>query len=368
MGRNTGERYRRSPYLVSYWVDSHLVFANYATARFLTADAFTTEVLDFFDRWRSVAALEQRFPEFTPASLRRTVRTLTQHTLLQEASQGRQANERAMAWWDTWNPAAGFFHFATKDIPYELDLEAVERDLERQVRESPPPPAVKHYPRAPQIALPAPRRQDEFPQVLLGRRTWRRFSRAPLRLSELATLLGLTWGVQHWVRSTGDTRAVLKTSPSAGALHPLEVYVAALRVAGLPRGLYHYAADRHRLERLRRGVGAGTAVKYLAGQWWFRDAAAVMLMTAVFPRNQWKYQHARAYRTVLLDAGHLCQTFLLTATWLGLAPFCTMALADSRIERDLGLDGVSESVLYAAGVGVRPAGVEWAPWPGSRRR
>ncbi len=60
---------------------------------------------------------------------------------------------------------------------------------------------------------------------------------------------------------------------------------------------------------------------------------------------------ARSYRTVLLDAGHLCQTFCLTATWLGLAPFCTMALADSLIERDIDVDGITESVLYAAGVG-----------------
>jgi SagB-type dehydrogenase family enzyme len=82
----------------------------------------------------------------------------------------------------------------------------------------------------------------------------------------------------------------------------------------------------------------------------------VVVMTAVFARTQWKYPASRAYRAVLLDAGHLGQTFCLVATWLGLAPFCTMALADSRIERDLGIDGVTESVLYAAGVGVRPAG------------
>jgi nitroreductase len=65
---------------------------------------------------------------------------------------------------------------------------------------------------------------------------------------------------------------------------------------------------------------------------------------------------------VLLDAGHLCQTFLLVATSLGLAPFCTAALADSAIERDLRIDGVNESVIYACGVGVRPPGVAWAPW------
>ena len=40
-----------------------------------------------------------------------------------------------------------------------------------------------------------------------------------------------------------------------------------------------------------------------------------------------------------------------------------MALADSPIEADLGIDGVSESVLYAAGVGVRPDGLGWAPAP-----
>jgi SagB-type dehydrogenase family enzyme len=77
-------------------------------------------------------------------------------------------------------------------------------------------------------------------------------------------------------------------------------------------------------------------------------------MTAVFPRNMWKYTYPRSYRSVLLDAGHLCQTLCLVATWLGLAPFCTAALADSLIERDLEIDGITESAIYAAGVGVQP--------------
>ena len=61
------------------------------------------------------------------------------------------------------------------------------------------------------------------------------------------------------------------------------------------------------------------------------------------------------YRVVLLDAGHLCQTFCLVATWLGLAPFCSAALCDTMIERDLGIDGIHESALYVAGVGVAVA-------------
>jgi hypothetical protein len=63
----------------------------------------------------------------------------------------------------------------------------------------------------------------------------------------------------------------------------------------------------------------------------------------------------------LIEAGHVCQTILLTATWLGLAPFSVMGLADSLIERDLGIDGIRESVLYAAGLGRPPSGTSWAP-------
>ena len=92
-----------------------------------------------------------------------------------------------------------------------------------------------------------------------------------------------------------------------------------------------------------------------------------MLITAVFERSRWRYDYPRGYRAVLIEAGHFCQTFLLAATWLGLAPFCSMALADSRIEGDLRIDGVDESVIYAAGVGTRPPGVARAQTPHPKR-
>jgi SagB-type dehydrogenase family enzyme len=108
------------------------------------------------------------------------------------------------------------------------------------------------------------------------------------------------------------------------------------------------------LETLPRRVRRTKAAQYCGGQKWVAGAAALFLITAVFPRSSWKYRSPRAYRTVLLDAGHLCQTFCLMATHLNLAPFCTMALNDSLIDRDLGIDGYSESVLYVAGVGLPP--------------
>jgi SagB-type dehydrogenase family enzyme len=166
------------------------------------------------------------------------------------------------------------------------------------------------------------------------------------------------------VGKSGD-QVLFKTSPSAGACHSIEAYVLALHVKGVPPGLYHFSPRTTRLHLVQRGATREQLVGYLSGQWWYQDAAALVLMTAVLPRVRRRYQGPRAYRSVLLEAGHVCQTFCLVATWLKLAPFCTQALADSRIERDLGVDGVDEVVLYAAGVGTRPADGRWVQWPGN---
>ena len=173
-------------------------------------------------------------------------------------------------------------------------------------------------------------------------------------------MLQYTWGITGYIEEPILGRLPVKTSPSGGARHPGEVYVLVRRVRGVSPGLYHYAPDRHRLIRLAGKADKRIATAYCAGQSWFGDAAALFLMTAVFAREMWKYPVPRAYRVLTADAGHLCQTFCLVATWLGLAPFCTMAFNDSLIERDLGIDGIGESMLYLAGVG-KPAPGGTAP-------
>jgi len=324
------------------------------------------DILAFFDRARDPKTLSTHLPGYTSTALAGAVDDLLDHSMLERSDRTQTAADRALTSWNAWHPAAGLLHFSLKDLPYE-EIAASQRALRRQAKRQPRPPAVKRYRGVPRVALPAPRQDGEFARVLLERRTWRRFSRRPVSLDALSTLLGLCSRVQHWADVPGVGRLPLKTYPSGGALHPLEVYVLATRVDGLARGLYHYAADTHRLERLRKGATGKTIVRYLPTQDWYGAASALILITAVFPRMQWKYRFARAYRAVLTEAGHLCQNMCLAATWLGLAPFCSLALADSRIERDLGIDGISESVLYAAGVGMRPPDTEWAPWPTPRR-
>ncbi|HEU4891708.1 MAG TPA: SagB family peptide dehydrogenase [Vicinamibacterales bacterium] len=273
------------------------------------------------------------------------------------------ASARAASAWDDWLPAAGLLHFGTKaSRPRSVEEEFA--DVRRRLEAMPSPPGARsRRPAGRVIALSPFPTTGSLPEVLLQRRSWRSFGSGSLAHSALSTLLGLTWAVQKWMRVRPRVRQPLRTSPSGGACHSIETYVVANRVSRLAKGIYRYQPDEHVLEPIRRGLTRDAIVRYLGGQPWFRGAAALFVMTSVIPRVAWKYPTPRAYRVLLLEAGHFCQTFCLVATWLGLAPFCTAAFADGLVERAIGVDGVNETAIYVAGVGARPQDVAWAPWP-----
>ena len=258
-----------------------------------------------------------------------------------------------------WNPEAGFFQTATKNVRFWPPQEAAKRARAR-ADESPMPAPVKGYRHAPAIRLSKPDACGEFGRIARERRTWRRFSPTSLPLRDLATVLGLSVGVQKWVR-IGERDLPLKTSPSGGARHPVEAYVVARRVSGLAAGIYHYHAGRHVLERIGRVPRLAQLKRYMPNSSHFAAAPALVFFTAVLERQLWRYPYSRAYRAALIETGHVAQTFCLAATALGLAPFSVMGLADAVIEQDLGVDGIREPVLYAAGVGRRPPRTSWAP-------
>ena len=342
---------RRAPHLVLHWRHGTLVLHDFAAGRTIPADPLVVQTLGGFTDWTTPA----RFVEQVPEPARAMAVQLVQ--LLERDGWLRRRDQEAGCGFDTWagwNPSAGFFHASSRNIVFRQLDEGID-DLVKQARHWPMPSPVKRYDAAQRVSLPSPARRGTFPSTLRTRRTWRRFGRRPVPIEDVSTLLNLTAGVQEWVTARGEGRVALKTSPSGGARHPIELYLLARKVRGLRPGTYHYAADAHLLERLP-GAGAPPAFdRILPTQWWYRDAAAIVLMTAVFERTRWRYKSPRAYRAVLIEAGHVCQTFCLAATWLKLAPFCSMAIADTAAEHVLGIDGITESVIYAAGVGTRPS-------------
>lgn len=356
---------KRSECLVFFFRNGKLHCRNYLTGVEVATAPILVAVLQALGEWCEPAEVERALAGYSPVSIRRMLINLRRHTLVLHKGSAQATREALLAPWSVWGEEARFFHFATKHA-FRLGRVVDEQKFTRALlRKYPQPAQVKRYPRSHQIRLPRPKVEprSEFWRVLLARRTHRRFAPGSISLEQASMILYLTWGITGYLRWPGG-RLLLKTSPSGGARHPLEVYLFALRVEGLPRGIYHYRADRHCLEMLHRGASEDRLVELCAGQDWLHDCSALFVMTAVLPRVMWRYRFSRAYRVMLLEAGHFCQTFCLVATWLGLAPFCTAALVDPELERELGLDGATETVLYAAGFGPK---IPKEPWSKERR-
>jgi SagB-type dehydrogenase family enzyme len=351
----------------AYWDGGQLRIANYLSRKTFSTHLATLELIRFFHAPRTIEDALVAFDGYSRKSVAKSILELIQAQLLLEYKSLQWVHdERVRSSWKPWLPECAF-HFMTKDtpfVPWDLPVEEKLKILPT----TPSPPLFKRIRGAQTIELPARETaSDPFFRTLRARRTHREFGTGKISLDHLSTLLRTTWGVQGYFQTDVFGKLPYKTSPSGGSRHPGEVYVMSLRVEGLEKGMYHYQGKDHRLAKIPIAVSPRKAGAYCADQFYFSGAAALFIMTAVFARTMWKYGGARAYRVVLLEAGHLCQTFCLTATRLGLAPFSTAALKDSLIEKDLGLDGISESVLYVAGVGL-VAGRAARRGPGRRRR
>lgn len=165
-------------------------------------------------------------------------------------------------------------------------------------------------------------------RALAARRSVREFGGEALSLAQLARL---AWAAQGTTRPGG-----YRSAPSAGALYPLELLVAAGDVSGLRAGVYRYESAAHAL-RLER---AGDARRELAAaalhQEWMRRSAAIFVVTGVPERSARKYG-ARAERYVFIEAGAAAQNLALQAVALGLGSTCVGAFDDARVAALVGL-------------------------------
>ena len=238
-------------------------------------------------------------------------------------------------------------HFLTDRIRDEVDWWGTPQSLGDE-----PPPVQKPVPQgAPLIALPDREQWQiaaiDLADAIAGRESHRRFLPQPLSLSELAFLLWHTQGVRQVVKEA----AVLRTVPSAGCRHPLETYLAVLRVTGLTPGIYRYLPLDHALVSMGDpGELAASISAACRGQRFAAQAAATFFWTAIPSRTEWRYAEA-SYKVIALDAGHACQNLYLAAAAIG-AGTCAIAAYDQDLaDRLLGVDGDEEFTVYIAPVG-----------------
>jgi putative peptide maturation dehydrogenase len=266
----------------------------------------------------------------------------------------RRRDERLAA--EAWHPYAALYHFGTRSSPApDAGVEAAVHELVD--RFGPPPDAFVERDAEEVVELPLRRDCDPLADVLRERRTTRGFdAAATLPLEQLGLVVDAVFGCLATARIAEQLDVVRKSSPSGGALHPIEVYPLVLAVESLEPGLYHYRPRTHALallEPLDLESARAFAAEATAGQAFFASAQVLFLLTARFYRSHWKYRgHERAYAVLLMDAAHLSQTLYLVCAATGLGAFVTGAIDRPAIEERLGVDPFGEGALAVAGCGI----------------
>ena len=203
-----------------------------------------------------------------------------------------------------------------------------------------PPPSPTLSANAPEAAtpLPAPSRVGSLSleEALIQRRSIREFDSESLTLEELGQLLWAAQGITH--------ERGFRTAPSAGALYPLEIYVAT------EEAVFQYDPQGHSVTVVGRDDARTALYKASGKQAAVRQAPAVFIVTAVYERTEQKYGPTRSPRYVHLEAGHAAQNLLLQAVALGLGAVPIGAFDDTEVQGVLGIPSDHEP-LYLIPVG-----------------
>lgn len=182
--------------------------------------------------------------------------------------------------------------------------------------------------------------RSRIEELIAKRRSVRRYKDNKLSESVISRLL---WAVQGISSEDG-----LRTSPSAGALYPLEIHVV---VGGgeLEPGVYRYIPEDHTLVREFSGDMRGELSKAALSQPMIRNAPVSFVISAVYDRITGKYGN-RGLRYTHMEAGHAAQNVSLLGVELGIGTCTIGAFVDERVKNVLKLPA-NEEPLYILPLG-----------------
>jgi SagB-type dehydrogenase family enzyme len=213
------------------------------------------------------------------------------------------------------------YHEATKH-----SYESVRRSSHRLDWANRPHP-FKEYDSLDPAPLPAELPRPEVPALAaVGG-----FEASPAQLDGAGLARVLRWGagVVRTRTLLGGETYHFRTYSSAGALYPIEVYVATAD------GLFHFHPLEGALRRLRPEDVRAVAEL---------PAAAVLFLTGILRRTAWKYQ-ARGYRHLFWDAGTMLANLLALASSAGFRPRLLTGFVDEEVDHLLGVEGREEATL-----------------------
>jgi SagB-type dehydrogenase family enzyme len=190
------------------------------------------------------------------------------------------------------------------------------------------------------IKLPPPAKKGgtALAEALAARRTVRHFASRPLDLAQISQLLWEADGLS-------DPRG-LRTSPSAGATYPLDLYlvVGERGMTDLPAGVYHYFIAEHALAPVAAGDLRAAVARASLHQTWMTEPPVMVVITAEYRRCTARYGQ-RGIRYTHMEAGNVSQNVFLAAEALGLGAGIVGAFDDQALAQVLKLLPAHEPLL-----------------------
>ena len=187
-------------------------------------------------------------------------------------------------------------------------------------------------------------------EALASRRSRRSFMDRAISMEQLSQILWAAYGITRPMPGAhAGLRGGLRTTPSAGATFPLEVYVVVGNVEGLTPGVYRYVSEEHKLVKILEGDVRDELANAALGQPWVRQAPATVFYSAVFSRTTSIYGE-RGIVYVYIELGHSAQNVYLQVEALGLGTVAVGAFIDDQVRQILDLPD-NEEPLYLMPIG-----------------
>ncbi|MCL1877714.1 MAG: SagB/ThcOx family dehydrogenase [Defluviitaleaceae bacterium] len=192
--------------------------------------------------------------------------------------------------------------------------------------------------------LPEPRTDSNMSveQALAQRRSRRNFQDKALSAEQLSQILWATYGITE--PRPDAPRGGLRTTPSAGALFPLEIYVVIGNVEGIEPGVYRYISEENKIVQVISGDVRSSLAAAALGQRSVQNAPAILAISADFEIMLPRYGE-RGIMYIYIEVGHSAQNVYLQAEALGLGTVAVGAFIDDQVAEVLNLPE-NETPLY----------------------
>ncbi|MDR2833136.1 MAG: SagB/ThcOx family dehydrogenase [Streptococcaceae bacterium] len=180
-------------------------------------------------------------------------------------------------------------------------------------------------------------------EALTNRRSKRNFTDEALSQNELSQILWAAYGVTN--------ERGFRTTPSAGALYPLEIFIVIGNVEGIEDGIYRYIATENKIVQVKSGDFRRELQAVSLNQNSVGSAPIALIYTAVFARMTERYGARGKERYTYFEIGHSAQNVYLQAVSLNLGTVAVGAFNDDGVRELLRLpDGVEPRYILPVGV------------------